>query len=488
MAARRTVRVRPLLAVAGLCALLAVSLASSLPAGAGPNHDPAPRGVDPAQGIQNLDHLIFIVQENRSFDSYFGTFPGANGIPTKADGSFRVCVPDPTIGGKCRKPYHDTGPFDAGGPHGWKASQVSVNHNRMNGYIRSWHDYSSTCKAEPDDPRCRKAGKGPNGTLDVMGYHTFKEIPNYWKYAKRYTLQDRMFAPADSWTVPAHLFMMSGWSARCPQPNDPMSCVSDVVRPDQFWNPADGEPQPYAWADITWLLYHAGVDWSYYVGPDTCVEPTDPGCAAPQNKLATGPNQNPLPGFDTIDQTNQWDRIAPYGEYFQRAADGTLPSVTWIAPTTHRGEHPPDTIETGQAWVTRAINAVMEGPSDQWAHTAIFLFWDDWGGFYDHLPPRRVDENGYGIRVPSMLISPWARRDLPIDHTEYSFDSFLKLIEDRFLQGERLDGINDYLGSNPWPDPRPTVREEVPTLGDLRFAFDFGQVPRAPLILDPNPG
>jgi hypothetical protein len=89
---------------------------------------------------------------------------------------------------------------------------------------------------------------------------------------------------------------------------------------------------------------------------------------------------------------------------------------------------------------------------------------------------------------PRCSSSPWARRDLPIDHTEYSFDSFLKLIEDRFLQGERLDGINDYLGSNPWPDPRPTVREEVPTLGDLRFAFDFGQVPRAPLILDPNPG
>ena len=87
-----------------------------------------------------------------------------------------------------------------------------------------------------------------------------------------------------------------------------------------------------------------------------------------------------------------------------------------------------------------------------------------------------------------LVISPWARATPDRSHRDTPFDSYLKLIEDRFLQGERLDGVNDYLGSNPWPDPRPTVREEVPTLGDLRFAFDFGQVPRAPLILDPNPG
>ena len=359
----------------------------------------------------------------------------------------------------------------------------------MDGYIRSWYQYMSECKENPRDYRCVKAGKGPGGTLDVMGYHTAREIPNYWTYARHYTLQDGMFAPADSWTVPAHLFMVSAWSARCPNPNNGMSCVSDVVRPDDFWTPAEGEPQPYAWADITWLLYHAGVDWSYYVGPDTCVEPTDPGCNGEKDSSKTGSNQNPLPGFDTIDQTNQWDKIAPYDEYFDRAANGTLPSVMWVAPTYHRGEHPPDNIENGQAWVTKVINAVMEGPPEQWEHTAIFLFWDDWGGFYDHREPRRVDENGYGIRVPSILISPWARRDLPVDHAEYSFDSFLKLIEDRFLNGERLDGVNDWMGdpSTAWPDARPTIRELVPTLGDLAPAFDFSQEPLPPTVLDPNP-
>jgi phospholipase C len=478
---------RPTLVV--VCAVVVASLAATAPpaSGTSPVRGRAFHDIDPAQGIFNLDHLVFIVQENRSFDHYFGTFPGARGIPRKADGTFKVCVPDPEAGGRCRRPYHDTGTFDAGGPHGWMASQMDVHNGRMDGFIRAWHRYTSDCKENPDDPRCRKAGTGPGGRLDVMGYHTGKEIPNYWAYARRYMLQDGMFAPADSWTVPSHLFMVSGWSARCAHPHDGMSCVSDVVRPDQFWTPADGEPQPYAWADITWLLYHAGVDWAYYVGPNTCVRPSDAGCDREKDATMTGPNQDPLPGFDTIDRTGQWDRIAPYGEYFSRAADGTLPAVTWIAPTYHHGEHPPDDLERGQAWVTRAINAIMQGPTEQWAHTAIFLFWDDWGGFYDHRVPRRVDENGYGIRVPSIVIGPWVRRNLPVDHAEYSFDSFLKLIEDRFLQGERLDGTNDYQGAHAWPDARPTVRELVPTLGDLSAAFDFSQDPLPATVLDPRP-
>ena len=99
---------------------------------------------------------------------------------------------------------------------------------------------------------------------------------------------------------------------------------------------------------------------------------------------------------------------------------------------------PADAIGNGQAWVTRVINAAMEGPD--WANTAVFLVWDDWGGFYDHVRPIRIDENGYGIRVPGIMISPWADRDLDVDHQTLSFDAYLKLIEDRWLDGQRLDG------------------------------------------------
>jgi phospholipase C len=150
-------------------------------------------------------------------------------------------------------------------------------------------------------------------------------------------------------------------------------------------------------------------------------------------------------------------------------------------PSVGRGEHPPNPIGPGQAWVTRVVNAVMTGPEDQWLHTAIFLTWDDWGGFYDHVRPERIDENGYGIRVPGILISPWARPGF-VDHQTLSFDAYLKLIEDLFLGGERLDPATDG-----WPDPRPTVRENVPDLGDLALEFDFDQDPIPPLILRPWP-
>ena len=94
--------------------------------------------IDPAAGIENIDHFVFIVQENRSFDHYFGTFPGADGIPTDADGGFNVCAPDPDVGGACRVPYHDTGFYDLGGPHNQAASEMDVNGGRMDGFVNSF--------------------------------------------------------------------------------------------------------------------------------------------------------------------------------------------------------------------------------------------------------------------------------------------------------------------------------------------------------------
>jgi phospholipase C len=144
-------------------------------------------------------------------------------------------------------------------------------------------------------------------------------------------------------------------------------------------------------------------------------------------------------------------------------------------------EHPQSGIgiQKGMAYVTRLVNAVMRGPA--WERSAIFLTWDDWGGFYDHVPPVVVDELGYGIRVPGILISPYARQGY-IDHQTLTFDAYLRLIEDRFLGGERLDPA-----SMSRPDPRPVVRETLPVLGDLSAEFDFTQAPRPPLILDPTP-
>jgi phospholipase C len=121
----------------------------------------------------------------------------------------------------------------------------------------------------------------------------------------------------------------------------------------------------------------------------------------------------------------------------------------------------------------------MLGPD--WDSTAIFLAWDDWGGFYDHVSPPTVDDAGYGLRVPALVISPYARSGY-VDHQTLSFDAYLKFIEDDFLGGQRLDPATDGR-----PDSRPDVRENDPELGNLLSDFDFSQVPRSPLILSPYP-
>ncbi|HJR97652.1 MAG TPA: alkaline phosphatase family protein [Actinomycetota bacterium] len=443
------------------------------------------RPFDPAAGIMNLDHLVFIVMENRSFDHYFGTFPGADGIPMDANGRPTVCLTDPERPGTCHRPYHDTDFFDQGGPHGEAGSAATINGGEMDGAVTALRTIGNGCMKHPDEAPCPRAVDGPQGQPDVMGYHTAEELPIYWEYAETFTLHDRMFAPTDSWTLPAHLFMISAWSATCSDLNDPMSCTSDQKFPGGVWadEPADiwlpkmGEPRPYVWAPITWLLYKAGVTWGYYVGEGTCVAPP---CEHLEGIL-TAPVQNPLPGFTATAATGQLDNIRPNTEFLRDARNGDLPSVSWFMPVQGKSEHPPDSVEVGQAYVARAINAVMEGPEEQWLRTAIFLTWDDWGGFYDHVLPPVVDENGWGLRVPSMVISPWAKPGF-IGHQTLSYDAYLKLIEDRFLGGERLDPETDG-----WPDSRPTVREEVKELGDLASDFDFAQEPLPPLVLDPWP-
>jgi phospholipase C len=298
-----------------------------------------------------------------------------------------------------------------------------------------------------------------------------------------------MFAPVDSWTLPAHLFLVSGWSAFCPDLDDPMSCESELTFhgepkfqeqwPGLTWKAKDGAPRPYIWGDVTWLLYQHGVSWGYFVGPGSCVVPP---CGNVKDDEVTADVQNPLPGFRSVQATGQFDNIRPTTDFLTMAEQGNLPQISWIVPVVDKGDHPPDDISLGQAYVTRFINSVMEGPEEQWNHTAIFVVWDDWGGFYDHVLPPVVDENGWGLRVPSFMISPWAREGF-IDHQTLSFDAYLKLIEDRFMDSERIDPKTDG-----WPDSRPTIREEVDILGDLRKNFDFTGRPLPPLVLEPFPG
>jgi phospholipase C len=448
---------------------------TSSPAGPSPSPSPGPDLTQLEQAQLHLKHLVFIVQENRSFDHYFGTFPGANGFSMR-NGRPSVCVPDP-IAHACVHPYHSSEQLQEGGPHAQRHSELDVNGGRMDGFVRTVVDSPLYCADHRGALRCRNY-LGPQGQPDVMSYHTAKEIPNYWRYAKTFVLQDRMFAPADSWTLPAHLFLVSAWAARCSDAHDPMSCVSNLELVEQFQTMRSHEDVPiWAWTDITYLLWEQGVEWGYYVGDDTCF--FDP--CPDQGQRRTVSQQNPLPWFTTIRETGQMDRIQDHARFYKAAANGTLPSVSWVMPYNGVGEHPASgaPIWRGQAHVTHVVNALMKGPD--WNETAVFLTWDDWGGFYDHVRPPRVDLNGYGIRVPGLLISPWARAGL-IDSQTLSFDAYLKLIEDLFLDSERLNPA-----TLSRPDSRPTVREKASILGDLLKEFDFAQEPLPPLILDPSP-
>jgi phospholipase C len=478
-----------------LGALVALALAAAAPAQAARHR----RRADP---IHKIKHVVVIMQENRSFDSYFGTYPGADGIPRNPDGSFAVCVPDPR-NHDCQRPWHNSADVNAGGPHYHESADADIDGGRMDGFIRTVEQVGSL---DTDQLSCVVAGKAPN-CVDVMGYHDAREIPNYWAYARNFVLQDHMFEPADTWSLPSHLLMVSGWSAHCTVPTVASTCRTDLGFPDSDGLPGGSNPllqqgtgaalgvlEPgdpddpqnspltpdYGWTDVTYVLYKHHVSWKYYLA-----QGSEPDCASGAMFCASQPQAistpeiwNPLVDFVDVHQTHQVKNIVADTQLFSDARAGHLPAVSWVIPSGDNSEHPFGTISAGQNHVTRVIDAIMNSPD--WNSTAIFLAWDDWGGFYDHVAPPRIGGQQYGLRVPALVISPYARRDY-IDHQTLSFDAYLKFIEDDFLGGQRLDPRTDGR-----PDPRPSVRERARGLGDLRRDFDFSQRPRRPLLLSPG--
>jgi phospholipase C len=395
---------------------------------------------------------------------------------------------------------------NVGAKHNTFAAVADVNGNRMNGFI---------AEAQKTTHHLR---------TDVMGYHDAREIPNYWTYARDFVLQDRMFEPDASWSLPSHLFTVSEWAATCAGA-DPFSCVGDdnqgnfseetggsvggklaeVIYPhlnhrnenvERAVRERDALPLPprkaalphstnFAWTDMTYLLYTHHVSWAYYVAPGT-----EPDCADEaalcSGKREQGPGTpgiwNPLPDFQTVRSDRQEGNIQSTSNFYAALRRGKLPAVPWLVPDRDESEHAPAVVTDGMSYVTGVVNAIMR--SREWSSTAIFITWDDWGGFYDHVRPPRVDENGYGLRVPALVISPYARLGY-VDHQVLSFDAYNKFIEADFLGRQRLDPANDGR-----PDPRPTVRDSVPILGNLLRDFDFRQRPRKPILLPlhPRPG
>jgi phospholipase C len=454
---------------------------------------PLPAAAAPPPGSIPIQHVVIIMQENRSFDSYFGTFPKANGFPAG------TCVPIkpkyPQDG--CVVPFHNTLDINAGGGHhpGFAQSDLDdgITTLKQDGYVAGQNESGNeVCQttSTPSAPACVGAAYGVQ-IHDAMGYHDADDIANYWTWAGKFVLQDALFAGERSWSYPSHLDLTSEWSAICTDDSDAMSCLSGDPG-----NPSNTTQLP--WASLFQLLDLHGVSWTYYVNAGT-----EPDCADGEMSCVPRPQSYKNPSF--------WN-VVPYYLYVKQqgksyldthladgsqfAADlrnGNLAQVSWIVPTDAQSEHPPAAVTAGMDYVTTLVDAVMASP--YWKSTAIFITWDDWGGFYDHYGPPNVYDSsnkqlpieGFGIRVPGIMISAWAKAGA-VDHQIYSFASYARFIEDLFAGGARLDPAA--LGN---PDNRGVIRDSITSvtfldghtepMGDLLSEFDFNKDPIKPVIL-----
>src|SRR5262249_36282690 len=179
-------------------------------------------------------------------------------------------------------------------------------------------------------------------------------------------------------------------------------------------------------------LQNAGISWSYY---------------SPA-QFSNGYAWNALTAVNHIFNSPLWNQhIELYTQFANDALTGQLPAVSWIVPPGSVSEHPTASPCAGGNWTGRQLNALMRGAD--WNTSAVFLTWDDFGGFYDHMAPPGLDQYGLGLRVPFLVISPYAKQGF-ISHTQYEFSSFLKFVEERFglaALGDRDAGANDMLDS-----------------------------------------
>jgi len=441
-----------------------------------------------ARAATPIQHVIIIVQENRSFDQYFGTYPGAEGIPA------HTCVPlDPTKPQRgCVSPFHDVHDINSGGPHTALSAIADLANGvivaKMDGFV--WQQTEGAGRGCGNNPKCSDAAAGVL-RHDVMGYHTAAELPNYWAYAQHFVLQDQLYEGERSWSVPSHLDLVSEWTAACTNQLAPSTCMTAMTAP------TPGPKVTFPWESLFQFLDLHDVSWKYYLG-----EGNEPDCedgemtCAPQNQTSRVPSiWNPAPSFLYVRNQGAAYLAAHNPPMEQLLADVTedkLAQLSWVVPEQHFSEHPPSGITAGMEYVTSIVNAVMQSP--YWQNTAIFITWDDWGGFYDHVVPPNVDRTpdgqfvaGFGLRVPGLLVSAWARPGY-IDHSVLSLDSFATFIEDNFAESARLDPAA--VGN---VEHRPDIRDSITkvawfngataNVGQLIDEFDFSQSPLPPLVL-----
>jgi phospholipase C len=334
-----------------------------------------------------IKHLVSLMQENHSFDNYFGHYPGADGIPKGRCMPVNPAKPK----GRCVKPFRIGGRQIEDLNHSIDVFKAQYRRGKMDGFV------SATGQATGD----RSAEVLP------MGHYDDRDIPFYWNTADEYVLFDRFFTSSHGGSVTNHMFWATG------TPGNPQG---DFI-------PQGGFDKPTTIFD---RLEAKGISWKFYV------QNYDPRITFRSKQLGDRGSQVvwvPLLNYARyIDDPDLFKHIVPIEEFYEDVRRGTLPAVSYIAPSGS-SEHPPGSIKAGETFVRTMINALMR--SKLWKSSAFIWTYDDWGGWYDHVRPPKVDKHGYGFRAPALMVSPYAPEG-QIEHRTMDFTSILKFIEENW--------------------------------------------------------
>jgi phospholipase C len=398
-----------------------------------------PKVDDPTPAIDTrwpIKRVVYVMLENRSFNNLFGRFPGVRGSLVGVENG----VEKPLI----RCPEWLPGDL----PHDQAAHRLCVNGGAMDGF-----------------------GTGLFGSVYAYSAFRGEQIPNYWHWAREYALSDNFFASAAGPSYPNHFFFVAGTSGGViDNPENiktrPLedgttfkSWGCDAVGDDVFVLVRDPKGNLtkhstcFDFPTVGEQLTGAGVDWAYY-----SAVPGQPGYF-----------WNAYNGISNVFHSDAWhEHVRPVDRLLDDIEAERLPAVTWVTPRFQLSDHPPFSTGHAHNWVTGIVNRLMRSP--MWEHTAIFLTWDEWGGFYDPVPPPQLDPVGLGIRVPLLTISPYARRGV-IDDELGEFSTPLRFISDnwglepltdRIRNAHNFEHVFDFA-----KDPRPPElgTERAPTFG-----------------------
>jgi phospholipase C len=386
-----------------------------------------------------IKHFITLMQENHSFDNYFGTYPGADGIPAG------TCIPrDPDVpGSECVEPFPigERAIVDLG--HNLATFEGQYNNGAMDGFLKVFEDQAET------------------GDLSI-GYYDDNDLPYYWTIADEYVLFDRFFTSAKGGSVPNHFYWVTGTPG----------------------NPENGTLLPEGFDHVPTIfdsLEAAGVSWKFYVqNYDPAITFRNPEAGDRGSQIVWVPilNYNRF-----LDDPNLFSKIVPFEEFYSDLENGTLPEVAYMVPSG-ASEHPPGSIQAGERFVRSIITALKR--SSVWESSAFTWTYDDWGGWYDHVAPPQVDDWGYGFRAPALLVSAYAKQGY-IDSTELDFTSVLKFIEmnwdleplaERDQQANSLENAFDF--DSPPREPillsrnRDVEELAIPNTRIVYVAYGFG--------------